>query len=80
MLQWTLERLTESQKATGIVVATSKENTDYPIAEFCQEEGWSCFRGSLEKVTERFAKVVNQEGIESFVRKTVMPTGPKRTR
>ena len=68
MLQWTLERLSNCERATKIVLATSVEPTDDPIAEFCRELGFSCFRGNLENVAERIAKIVRQEKIESFVR------------
>lgn len=68
MLQWTLERLTLCKKSAKIVVATSAETTDNPIAEFCQQFGWPCYRGSLSNVAERFAQIVSQEKIPAFVR------------
>jgi spore coat polysaccharide biosynthesis protein SpsF len=37
-----------------LVVATSEEESDKPIAEYCEEHQINCFRGSLNHVAERF--------------------------
>lgn len=37
-----------------LVVATSAEDSDLPIAEYCEAHQINCFRGSLNHVAERF--------------------------
>jgi spore coat polysaccharide biosynthesis protein SpsF len=54
MLQWQVERLRRSQRISTLVVATSVEPTDDPIAEFCAAHGVHCFRGSEHSVLDRF--------------------------
>ena len=68
MLQWTYERLSECNRALKVVVATSREVTDDPIAEFCEGASWPYYRGSLANVAERFATIIQQEQIPAFVR------------
>ncbi len=68
LLQYLLERLRHSCLADAIVVATSKEAGDDPIADFCQAGGFFCHRGSLENVASRFREVLDLRGFEAFVR------------
>ena len=68
MLQWIPERLNNSQRVRKIFVATSEEKTDDPIEDFCLSSGWSCFRGNLNSVADRFAQIVHREKIPAFVR------------
>ena len=68
MLQWTLERLNNCKRVRRIFVATSEERTDDPIEDFCLSSGWSCFRGNLNDVADRFAQIVHREKIPAFVR------------
>ena len=51
-----------------VVVATSTEQSDDPIANFCTERGAECFRGPLEDVAARIAGVVAATGVDAFVR------------
>ncbi len=37
-----------------LVVATSEEESDLPIADYCEEHQINCFRGSLNQVAQRF--------------------------
>ncbi len=37
-----------------IILATSNEASDQPLAEYAQSRGLACYRGSLERVGERF--------------------------
>lgn len=53
-LLYIIERLSEVFSADEIVLATSDELSDDPIANFAQERGITCFRGSLDNVAERF--------------------------
>ncbi|HET7568269.1 MAG TPA: NTP transferase domain-containing protein [Gaiellaceae bacterium] len=63
-LAWLLERLAGFE----VVVATSGEPSDDPVAAFCAERGVECFRGPLADVAARFAGAVERYGLDAFVR------------
>lgn len=48
------QRLSTVLTSDQLIVATSSEESDNPIDLFCQENGITCFRGSLSNVAERF--------------------------
>jgi spore coat polysaccharide biosynthesis protein SpsF len=54
VLEYILERLNSVTKATTIVVATSDQPSDDPIADYCESVNVNCYRGSLENVSQRF--------------------------
>lgn len=54
ILLYIIERLEQVISKEEIIIATSTEKTDDPIAEFSKKVGVSCYRGSLENVSERF--------------------------
>ncbi len=68
MLQYTLERVALARGADGVIVATSDEASDDPIAAFCVARGMSCFRGSLPDVAGRFLAAAESYGYDAFVR------------
>jgi spore coat polysaccharide biosynthesis protein SpsF len=68
MLQYVLESLACVSQLAQTIVATSTDASDDPIAEFCDQYGSVCFRGSLENVAERFLQVANAQGLSAFVR------------
>lgn len=70
MLKYLLERLEHCDYLDAIVVATSNEDSDAPIEEFCRQNGVACFRGSLINVAERFFQLVNTYQFDAFVRIT----------
>lgn len=53
-LLYIIERLSEVFSPDEIILATSQEKSDDPIATFASEYGINCFRGSLENVAQRF--------------------------
>ena len=63
-LGWLLERL----DGLPVVVATSTDSSDDTVAAFCAERGVRYIRGPLDDVAGRFALVVEQLGLEAFVR------------
>lgn len=63
-LAWLLERLAPFE----VVVATSDEPSDEPVADFCAERGVECFRGPLADVAARFAGVIERYRLDAFVR------------
>ncbi len=54
MLDRQIERIRRAGRIEGLVVATSIEPTDTPVAALCEQLGVECFRGSLADVLERF--------------------------
>lgn len=60
MLTHIVERIRRSE--LPVVVATSSEASDDPIAAHCSQIGVACFRGSLENVAERFLHAAQAQG------------------
>jgi spore coat polysaccharide biosynthesis protein SpsF len=56
LLSYILERLQQSKYHENIVIATSDEETDQPIVDYCQQHKVPYFRGDLKNVSLRFAK------------------------
>lgn len=54
MLLRQLERLRRCRKVDRLLVATSDDTSDQPIAEFCAAESVICYRGSLDDVLDRY--------------------------
>ena len=54
LIAYILERLAISKYNANIVVATSSNETDQPIHDYCIQNNITCYRGSLENVSERF--------------------------
>ena len=63
-----VDRLAKARTLTGIVIATSSERSDQPIADFCTRENIKCHRGPLDDVAERFRRTAEREGASAFVR------------
>ena len=68
LLQYLLERLTHCSSIDQIVVATSEDKSDDPIAVFCHEYGALCFRGPLQNVAKRFYMTLDEYNLDVFVR------------
>lgn len=54
MLARHIERLRRSHRIDRLIVATSIEASDNPLANLCATLGVECFRGSLNDVLDRF--------------------------
>ncbi len=70
MLWHVVERVRRAQLVHKVVVATSDQAADNPIAEFCEREGIPCFRGSEEDVLDRFYRAAKEHSGEVLVRVT----------
>ncbi len=68
MLAHTLERLGRCQGVDGLVVATSDDATDDPIADFLSASKIPCFRGSLDDVAGRVTAAARWVGAKAVVR------------
>ncbi len=62
VLLYIIERLQKVLPLDRIVIATSAETSDDPIAAFCEREHIACHRGSLEHVAERFLEAGEAKG------------------
>jgi spore coat polysaccharide biosynthesis protein SpsF len=68
VLQYLLERLYHCDCLDKIVVATSVDDSDTPIADFCQRENVDFYRGPLADVAGRFDEVLGKYGFDAFIR------------
>jgi spore coat polysaccharide biosynthesis protein SpsF len=68
MLGWVIDRLRAARCVTRIVVATSVDKSDDPVAAYSRQEGVDCFRGSLHDVADRLAAAATWAKSEAFVR------------
>jgi spore coat polysaccharide biosynthesis protein SpsF len=68
MLQYLLERLMHCNCLDAIVVATSVDDSDTPIAEHCRQHGIAYHRGPLANVAGRFNEVLDIYKFDCFVR------------
>lgn len=70
MLALQLERLKRCKSFSDLVVATSTEAADAPLAEMCAREGVACFRGDLNDVLDRFVAAARPYSPDIVVRLT----------
>lgn len=70
MLKRLVERLRRVRHADGIVVATTTNPTDDPIAALCARLGVPCHRGSEHDVLSRYADAARLHGADVVVRIT----------
>ncbi|SDF79780.1 cytidylyltransferase domain-containing protein [Sporolituus thermophilus] len=54
LLEYHIERLKRTKKADEIIIATTVNSADEPIAELCQRLNVLCYRGSEEDVLSRY--------------------------
>ena len=70
MLTCLIERLRRVQRADGIVIATTTNATDDPIAALCDKLVVPCHRGSEHDVLSRYAEAARLHGADVVVRIT----------
>ena len=70
MLMRLMERLRRVQRADGIVIATTTNVTDDPIAAMCAQQGVPCHRGSELDVLSRYADAARLHAADVVVRIT----------
>lgn len=63
-------RLRGARLIDDVVVATSTDSSDDPIADWCEESGTRCHRGSLDDVLDRFLGAARDTGATHVVRIT----------
>lgn len=70
MLLRQIERTSRSCEIDRLVVATSTDASDDPLAVVCQEAGIDCFRGALADVLDRFVQAARPHQPALVVRLT----------
>lgn len=70
MLARQIERVRRAATIDRLVVATSTDRSDDPIAALCARLGIDCFRGSLDDVLDRFCRAAERYSPEQVVRLT----------
>ncbi|MFP4294188.1 MAG: cytidylyltransferase domain-containing protein [Halothiobacillaceae bacterium] len=70
MIWHIVERARACQRVEKVIVATSNEASDDPLADFCQASDIPCFRGSLHNVLGRYLAVLDRYPAPYYVRIT----------
>lgn len=68
VLAWLLDGLGQCSGPDVVVLATSAEPSDDPVAVFCAGRGVPCFRGPLVNVAGRVLAAAEAQGLDAFVR------------
>jgi len=70
MLALVVERSRRSKTVSDVAVATTRDSSDDPIVEYCQERGYPCYRGSLLDVLDRYYQAAKWLDADLIVRLT----------
>lgn len=70
MMSYLIERLRRVRLAQRIVVATTTQDSDVAIVDFCRSEGVDCTRGSESDVLSRYFEAAQLFQAEAVVRVT----------
>lgn len=70
LLEYQIERLKRVEKADQIIIATTGNKTDDPVAELSEKLGVSCFRGPEEDVLARYYGAAAEANVDTIVRIT----------
>ncbi|MDX1436971.1 MAG: glycosyltransferase family protein, partial [Anaerolineales bacterium] len=70
MLAWVIERAGLAERVDQVVLATSTNPDDDPVAQFCEQRNYTCCRGSLDDVLDRLYRAARQYEADTVVRLT----------
>ena len=70
MLLFQINRIKKSTLINSVVVATTEQEQDDAIADFCNSQGVACFRGKENDVLTRYYDCARWCGAETIVRLT----------
>ena len=62
MIHWQIMRIEMARSVSQIVVATSTDQSDDPLVQSLQDNGYLVQRGSLDNVLERYLEVIRKFG------------------
>jgi spore coat polysaccharide biosynthesis protein SpsF len=69
-LLWMVRRTSRAQRIDQVVIATTDDPSDDPVAEFCTQHEIECFRGSMHDVLDRYYQAARYYGADVVVRLT----------
>lgn len=70
MLSYMLERIVAAQNVDRVILVSSIDSSDDPIAELCAKEDVCCYRGSLNDVLDRYYQAAKKFSADIIVRLT----------
>ena len=70
MIEQVIQRTQRAETLDSVLVATTTDEADYPIAEFCVSLGIPCTRGSLHDVLDRYYQAAKLHAADIIVRIT----------
>lgn len=70
LLKWITDSIESSEIVDKCIVATSVNNENDQIEEFCNKNNLQCFRGSEENVLSRFITITKNEAADVVIRLT----------
>lgn len=70
MLAWVVERSRLAKSVDEVVVATTVEDADDEIAEFCRQRSYAVWRGDPTDVLDRYRQVAQEYSADIIVRIT----------
>lgn len=70
MLARVVERARRAKTVDQVIVATTTEPDDDPVAHFCHARGYVCYRGSLQDVLDRYYQAARLFQVSVIVRLT----------
>jgi spore coat polysaccharide biosynthesis protein SpsF len=70
MLDVQMRRLFSSKKIDDIIIATSDQDSDNPIASFCTKNGYTFYRGELDDVLDRYVNAAEETNADIILRIT----------
>ena len=68
LLMYIIERIKEISSTNQIYVATSNNDSDQEIVNFCKSNNFNYYQGDLENVAKRFLDILKLTKCDSFVR------------
>lgn len=70
MLHWVVNRAAKAKLVDELIVATTKDNSDSSIVEWCLEHDIKCFRGDAFDVLDRYYQTARNYRADVIVRLT----------
>jgi spore coat polysaccharide biosynthesis protein SpsF len=70
MLVRVIERTCRAETLSRVMVATTDDSSDDPVAELCEKRGCVYFRGSVHDVLDRYYQAAHSQGADVIVRIT----------
>jgi spore coat polysaccharide biosynthesis protein SpsF len=68
ILKYIYERVNKILSSNQIIIATSEEKSDDIISNYCEQQHWKYYRGSLDNVAERFYESGEKLDVDYIIR------------